>query len=864
MRALTDAQALALSLADRSTHVRVKIDRGSSDWIDLSQFCGYDWIHSVDYGGSEDNPVQVATVKLFKKAYDLNLAPLLDGSKLNQVAAVVDIGNSLIVEIAVLGMDQQPVEADWVEVHRGEIDDINWSSSPITIKSRDQGGTVVDTFMESSEVYGAATGRAMEDVLQDILTEHMPSAVTLYSENGSGGTPFNPSDSPGFNILQYQQDQEGVMSALRRICQLIGADVGYKWHANTSAFQLVFQQPGRAISAQGTLNLSSTLPLNNETFVVNATTFTAKTSGAGTDEFNIGADQRETADNIVAMYNAGSEKNNSWAHRDSSDDVVFTWTPGVAGDSITFTEAMTGTTADGGGTLGGTTAGSDGTTAAVYTFGPDRYLKVTNLAIERQDIRNVVHVMFQDSNKDVQEVVLTDNASIVKYGRRYMKITEAAGSQIDTYDEALTFAGAALADLREPDLKQSVSVPFFWPAEVGDNYTFEANGEDYDTDQTLSLIDFKHTITQQKATTTLTVRGKPSGGRKRWLKIQGYPGIAPVTTERIGPYHENRVSQSFDQLLRNADLNIFTRGRNLPPDNWNVVSPDSWGSSGQVYWTAGAASGDYAVTIDVTSGNQDVVFQSDFMPIATDDLLRAAMLAQGDVSESSTDVDLCVRWYDLNKIYLSQSETAITLNNGSYETRQSGIFTAPSSARFCTVRVAVHYVDADYTATIDRISLVRELPQWRRVKENSQSQSTSDQTIDWDHGGQSFEYGIDYNTSTDEHTVKHPGIYQIILKVNSNDNTSRANSWFLHIDLQCDTGGGYSSLVASQEVATQPSAAVAARATVVLQWIGSLNAGDKLRVRSRVSSLQAGVASNILVTFPGSAYQGQMLLRADR
>jgi len=109
--------------------------------------------------------------------------------------------------------------------------------------------------------------------------------------------------------------------------------------------------------ARGTLTLSGGVPANNETFVINATTITAKTSGAGTDEFDIG-DAPTTITNIVAAINAGSESANAHAWDGAADTVVIEWlTKGTAGNSITFTEAMSNTTIDGSNVLGGTHAG---------------------------------------------------------------------------------------------------------------------------------------------------------------------------------------------------------------------------------------------------------------------------------------------------------------------------------------------------------------------------------------------------------------------------------------------------------------------------------------------------------------------------
>jgi len=109
--------------------------------------------------------------------------------------------------------------------------------------------------------------------------------------------------------------------------------------------------------ARGTLTLTGQ-PSNNETWVVNSTTITAKTSGAGTDEFDIGGSVGVTITNIVATINADSESSNAHAWDGTGDTVVVEWlSKGTAGNAITFTEALSNATIDGSGTLGGTHAG---------------------------------------------------------------------------------------------------------------------------------------------------------------------------------------------------------------------------------------------------------------------------------------------------------------------------------------------------------------------------------------------------------------------------------------------------------------------------------------------------------------------------
>lgn len=109
--------------------------------------------------------------------------------------------------------------------------------------------------------------------------------------------------------------------------------------------------------ARGMITFSG-LPTADDTFVINATTITAKADGSGNvDHFTIGADAAETCANLVSTLAECSEAANltAWV---SGTKVVIEWgTAGTAGNSITFTESLTNATIDGSGTLGGSVSG---------------------------------------------------------------------------------------------------------------------------------------------------------------------------------------------------------------------------------------------------------------------------------------------------------------------------------------------------------------------------------------------------------------------------------------------------------------------------------------------------------------------------
>lgn len=416
MRAISTLQGLALASRTRASYVRVLIDRGGGDWVDMTTLGGVNWIAGVEWGENIDKQVAEATLKLYREDHFKSLSPFVDDSEMNALGTVVDVGNSVKIyaDSFADGTTYDPL-IDLNFMFSGTIESVDWEATPISVRCLDKGTELQSPWIETQQKYPVdpATTDDVEDIMQDILDDHGGSVV-LWSINGTVGTEFDPGDSPGWVVTEYIQKKEPVLSALTRLASMIGWDLRYKFNTDSADFELTFYEPDRAA------------------------------------------------------------------------------------------------------------------VASLRTFGPSDYLKISKCRLSREGIRNAVRVTYTDTTGLHTSVLRTDAASIAKYGRRFMEIVEASSSQIDTATEANAMADACVADLCEPSMDKSVEMPFFWPVELGDLYTFEANGVHYDTDQKLAVVGYRHVLDAKgMGKTTLQCRGKPAGGFKRWLTLEARAGIAP-------------------------------------------------------------------------------------------------------------------------------------------------------------------------------------------------------------------------------------------------------------------------------------------------------------------------------------------------
>src|SRR5690606_38013056 len=81
---------------------------------------------------------------------------------------------------------------------------------------------LVDTFIETQQVYGSSDGMAVETVMQAIL-----------DDNSTGVTLYTPS-SPGWMLKEFVQAKQPVLDALRQLADQIGWDARYRRREATS------------------------------------------------------------------------------------------------------------------------------------------------------------------------------------------------------------------------------------------------------------------------------------------------------------------------------------------------------------------------------------------------------------------------------------------------------------------------------------------------------------------------------------------------------------------------------------------------------------------------------------------------------
>ncbi|MEK7178556.1 MAG: hypothetical protein AAB721_02800 [Patescibacteria group bacterium] len=489
MRAISAAEeALLFARGGVVRRFRVQVKDSGGTYRDLSTWAGPNFVVSGQWGESVDGNGMDATIEL-KLAVDqrLTLAPLMTKSPLNlgfafpgSYAPLVELGRDIKIERALAPGGTPYASLSWVKAWAGVIDIINPSRGKLTIQARGEYARILDKFIEDERVYAhsvdadAVKGFLMwqpgrPTVLNDLtIPEQAKRNAHFYQATSIGSAPnATGSTQPTWPTGAASTVADGDITWTEK-----GATTTTSGTAVETVMQRILND--NALSAV-TLNTPASPAWN-------ITTYAQERTG-------VWSALRALANQI-------------------GYDLRYVW---HAGSSDFRLELR---------------AVDRAKTVPDRTFSPDDRFRISKLETKLDGIRNAIRIIYTDSgDRDAQGnpkrkfLTRTNSSSITKYARRFMEVQEAWNSNIDSAAEAQTFGDAILADLATPVAEQECAMPFFPFVELGDLYRFSADGVHYDSDQDLAVVSYQHSFSGDQARTSITCRGKPSGGYRRWLEM---------------------------------------------------------------------------------------------------------------------------------------------------------------------------------------------------------------------------------------------------------------------------------------------------------------------------------------------------------
>jgi hypothetical protein len=551
MRTLSQLETNLLKKQARSVFLRVRIKDSTGTYQDYSTLRGRNWVVSASVSTSVDESVGKASVVLKRDQFALALPPLMTGSVFNIAGAnYLELGREALIEIGQVPHGQ-PVSAvtSWRILYHGYVDKLDWSGVNIQVDLRDRAALIQDTYIETQRAYGRwlAPTFASRKVLLGTVVVPSSASVPPNAAAGDAGwrctvagttggtepvwtgttvtdggvtwvkqtaTPRAPSTAyalgaivSGVNPLQYWTcTTAGTSSVLATNLVLIsGPTTGLTVNDGTAVWTYTAGLYGTPIEVliQSLLNDNMTTP---------PTLVYGTASGWYANQY-----LQQTESLWTAIQSLATQL---------GYDLRYEYDSGAGDFTLQLLPVLRASS------------------AVAWTHGPGLYCDTSQVNRDITTIRNAIQVVYPNWEANdptggppgsataappvMTPVTVTDATSITKYGRRFAQISEASSSGVNTNALASQLANAVLSDLKEPQLDLEASVPFFFPVQVNDRDTFSADGRHFDTDQTLAVVGFQHTLSMTSQRTVLHLRGTPTAGSiNKWAGISAGPGVAP-------------------------------------------------------------------------------------------------------------------------------------------------------------------------------------------------------------------------------------------------------------------------------------------------------------------------------------------------
>ena len=304
-RSALDIALLSSPAMARSTYAKVEVDRtGSGAWVDLSDWNGIDYVRSVRYGETVDQPAWTAVVSLSLWDRDLpetSTSPLMANSLVNTAGVLCRPYRKIRISTATVPQGD-PKPATYNEVFLGRIDSYRLSGGTLELSCRDQAGDLMDRFIRVEQWYGSdtpttATANEAQEIIQNLIDDHYNTAsdisgtasapranklsarttdgapYQLYSANGTAATPWSAAvgTDTGWSIRYFLANKSPLWQWLQTITDQIGYRLRFRWHEGSGidAFVLVLEEPDRT-SPSSSITLDPTLGQCRVTGIANS------------------------------------------------------------------------------------------------------------------------------------------------------------------------------------------------------------------------------------------------------------------------------------------------------------------------------------------------------------------------------------------------------------------------------------------------------------------------------------------------------------------------------------------------------------------------------------------------------------------
>lgn len=235
MRTISTDHTAILTKISRRVDLKVEIEDGDGTMQNMTDFKGKDWVISATWGEDIDTDCMQVTIELQRELFNDSLAPLVQTARTNLNLAgtydpIINLERRVKVWTRYAPADSTADAQAWMFMFDGNIDVIDWGSEVVRVDARDKYRDLQDTFIETVGTYGTVGGEPLEDVIDALLTDYIPSpltAPTLYTAT-----------SPGWNLLEFATTKQSLGAQISLLTDQIGWRCRFIYDSGSASFRL--------------------------------------------------------------------------------------------------------------------------------------------------------------------------------------------------------------------------------------------------------------------------------------------------------------------------------------------------------------------------------------------------------------------------------------------------------------------------------------------------------------------------------------------------------------------------------------------------------------------------------------------------
>jgi hypothetical protein len=487
MRALTTAQTQVRASGVQADSYRVQIKDSGGTYRDLTTYPGFNAVQSISVGDSVGSPHMSAEVEVTREFFKLSLSPYMSGSAINRgfvhtatPVALIAIKREFKIEVAVTPVGRAPSSGDWFEVFRGRVDFVSPANGKtVRFGGRDLAGRIADQQIKTERIYAFAEVGGLAVALR-------PWAAGMVVAVGDYMLPASNSTSDSGANKFFVCDTAGTTGNTEPTWST-GANI----NDGTARWDYVGAPTSLGLPVEEVQQ--NLLDVNKAASDSSVTLYVPTSPSWAITQF-----LQNRGRNLQAIRALAQQI--GW-------DCRMKWRAGTSQFELTLYEP------------------ERSKVVADYTFAVNTYEEPTKLEVAIENIRNAWRVIYSDTadlwpdgSAKRKTIEVSDATSITDYGELWAEIAESSNSNVNTAAEATKLANAALSDCARPTADFTVKTKQAFPwVELGDLYTFAADGRRYDVAQTFAVTGWKLTGKSGKLSTEFSMRGKPALSAWAWI-----------------------------------------------------------------------------------------------------------------------------------------------------------------------------------------------------------------------------------------------------------------------------------------------------------------------------------------------------------